>query len=221
MTMKNTIQIALVDDHLLFRKGIANLLTEFEDIQVVFDASNGKELQSKLKEYKEVDVILMDITMPVMDGYASTEWLRINYPNISVLALSMFDEDIAVIGMLKAGAGGYVVKESTPAELYRAIYEIHQKGIYLNEMVSGKMLRNVQTDFHLFQKNSTITDREIEFLILCVSELTYKEIAVKMNIATRSVENYRENLFEKLNVKSRVGLVLYAIKNDLVSIPKN
>lgn len=219
--MKNSIHIALVDDHLLFRKGIANLLTEFEDIRVVFDASNGKELQAKLKECSEVDVILMDITMPVMDGYASTEWLRINHPKVSVLALSMFDEDIAVIGMLKAGAGGYVLKESTPAELYRAIYEIHQKGIYLNEMVSGKMLRNVQTDFQLFQKNTILTDREIEFLTLCVSELTYKEIAVKMNIATRSVENYRENLFEKLNVKSRVGLVLYAIKNELVSIPKN
>lgn len=219
--MKEIIRIALVDDHLLFRKGIANLLTEFEDIQVVFDAPNGKELQKQLVGNDPVDVILMDITMPVMDGYASTGWLRLHHPNIKILALSMFDEDIAVIGMLRAGAGGYVLKESTPAELYRAITEIHAKGIYLNEMVSGKMLRNVQAENHLLQKNNTLTDREIEFLIHCVSELTYKEIAGKMNIATRSVENYRENLFGKLNVKSRVGLVLYAIKNDLVTVSKN
>lgn len=219
--MKNTIHIALVDDHLLFRKGIATLLAEFEDIHVVFDATNGIELQKQLIVNNSVDVILMDITMPAMDGYASTEWLRIHHPQIKVLALSMFDEDIAVIGMLRAGAGGYVLKESTPAELYRAITEIQEKGIYLNEMVSGKMLRNVQAENNLFQINNTLTERETEFLILCVSELTYKEIAVKMNIATRSVENYRENLFEKLNVKSRVGLVLYALKYDLVTIPKN
>ncbi len=214
--MKEKIRIALVDDHALFRKGIGNLLSEFTDIDVVFDAPNGKELQSFLKTYSDIDVILMDITMPIMDGYAATAWVKQNYPLIHVLALSMFDEDIAVIGMLKAGAGGYVLKESSPAELYRAITEIKEKGIYINEMVSGKMLKN-------FQEQPTeniirLTERETEFIRHCASELTYKEIADKMKIAPRSVENYRENLFDKLQMKSRVGLVLFAIKNGIVKI---
>jgi DNA-binding NarL/FixJ family response regulator len=115
--MKEKIRIALVDDHALFRKGIGTLLSEFDDIEVVFDAPNGKELQSLLKTHPEIDVILMDITMPIIDGYAASAWVKQHYPLIHVLALSMFDEDIAVIGMLKAGAGGYILKESSPAEL--------------------------------------------------------------------------------------------------------
>lgn len=216
--MKQKTRIALADDHALFRRGIANLLSEFDDIEVVFDVSNGKELQEALPKNKDIDVILMDITMPVMDGYAATAWVIKNHPHINVLALSMFDEDMAVIGMLKAGAGGYVLKESTPLELYRAITEIKEKGVYLNEMVSGKMLRSVQTQDLNNKEAVTLTERETEFIRLCVSEFTYKEIADKMKIAPRSVENYRENLFEKLQMKSRVGLVLFAIKNGIVKI---
>ncbi|HEY3388048.1 MAG TPA: response regulator transcription factor [Prolixibacteraceae bacterium] len=216
--MKQKTRIALADDHALFRRGIANLLSEFDDIEVIFDVSNGKELQEVLPKNKDIDVILMDITMPVMDGYATTAWVIKNYPQINVLALSMFDEDMAVIGMLKAGAGGYVLKESTPLELYRAINEIKDKGVYLNEMVSGKMLRSVQTQDMNNKEGITLTERETEFIRLCVSELTYKEIADRMKIAPRSVENYRENLFEKLQMKSRVGLVLFAIKNGIVKI---
>ncbi len=211
------IHIALVDDHAMFRKGIANLLAEFSDIKIEFDVSNGKELQRILPDNPEIDVLLMDINMPVLDGYTATKWVRVNYPLIKILALSMFDEDLAVIKMLKAGAGGYVLKESQPSELYRAITEIKEKGIYINEMVSGKMLRNFQTP-EIKPDEFYLTDRELEFIKHCVSELTYKEIADLMKIAPRTVENYRENLFEKLAVKSRVGLVLFAIKHKLVEL---
>jgi DNA-binding NarL/FixJ family response regulator len=212
------IHIALVDDHTLFRNGIANLLSEFSDIKVVFEAANGKEMQQLLPTKNNVDVILMDINMPIMDGYTSTAWVKQNYPVINILALSMFDEDTAVIKMLKAGAGGYVLKESKPAELYRAINEIKENGIYLNEMVSGKMLRSLQIQDIQPVSAFYLTEREKEFIKLCVSELTYKEIAVQMNIATRSADNYRETLFDKLAIKSRVGLVLFAIKNKLVEV---
>ena len=214
---KDKIHIALVDDHTLFRSGIANLLSEFDDINVVFEVSNGVELQKILQSKSDVDVILMDINMPLMDGYITTIWVKENYPLIHVLALSMFDEDIAVIKMLKAGAGGYVLKESKPVELYRAINEIKEKGIYINEMVSGKMLRSLQTLELKDEESFHLTERELEYIKLCVSEMTYKEIADQMNIAPRSVDNYRENLFEKLSVKSRVGLVLFAIKNKIVT----
>lgn len=212
------IHIALADDHALFRRGIANLLSEFKDIKVVLDVSNGRELQKRLPQSDSIDVILMDINMPVMDGYATTSWIKQNYPLINILALSMFDEDIAVIKMLKAGAGGYVLKESQPAELYRAISEINEKGIYINEMVSGKMLRSFQESDKKLDEVFHLTTRELEFIKLCVSEYTYKEIADKMKIASRSVDNYREQLFEKFSIKSRVGLVLFAIKNKLVEI---
>ena len=218
MANKEPIHIALVDDHALFRSGIANLLLEFPEIKVVFQASNGKEMQQLVSRHRPADVILMDINMPLIDGYQATQWIKQHHPEVHVLALSMFDEDLAVIKMLKAGAGGYVLKESQPAELYRAITEIKEKGIYINEMVSGKMLRSFQHADDQAAESSRLTPREVEFLKLCVSELTYKEIAIAMDIAARSVDNYRESLFEKLALKSRVGLVLYAIKHKLVEV---
>ena len=160
----------------------------------------------------------MDIKMPLMDGYATTAWVRDHYPLVKVLALSMFDEDLSVIKMLKAGAGRYILKESKPVELYTAIQEIKKKGIYINEMVSGKMLRQFQQEGQDGKKQTILSDREMEFIKLCVSEYTYKEIAELMGVATRTVDNYRESLFEKLQLKSRVGLVLYAIKNGLSTI---
>jgi DNA-binding NarL/FixJ family response regulator len=217
-TNNGRIRVGLVDDHTLFRRGIANLLGEFEDLDIQLQATNGAELQSELAGDRTVDVLLMDINMPLMDGYQATKWVRQNYPLIRVLALSMFDEDLAVIKMLKAGAGGYVLKESQPTELYNAITTIHSTGLYINEMVTGRMLR----DFHASDTDTAaafkLTKRELEFISHCVSELTYKEIATLMKISARSVDNYRENLFSKLSIKSRVGLVLFAIKNKLVDL---
>lgn len=213
-----SIHIGLVDDHALFRSGIANLLSEFEDLKVIFEAENGKELQQLLPGCKTVDVILMDINMPIVDGYSATKWVKQNYPNIQVLALSMFDEDLAIIRMIKAGAGGYVLKESKPAELYRAITEIWSKGVYVNEMVSGKMMRTMQQSESIAGNENLLTARETEFIQHCVSELTYKEIAEKMNVAARTVDNYRESLFVKLELRSRVGLVIYAIKHGIVKL---
>ncbi len=156
----------------------------------------------------------MDINMPVMDGYAATAWLKEHYPQIKVLALSMFDDDRAVISMLKCGASGYLLKESKPTELLEAIKIIFQKGIYINELVSGKMIRSISAAEHapVFSKN------EVTFLKLCCTELTYKEMADQMFISPRTIDNYREALFQKLNLKSRTGLVLYAIQHDMVKV---
>lgn len=214
------INIALVDDHTLFRSGIANLLQEFSDIKVVFEASNGKELQKKLPEHTNIDVILMDITMPGMDGYAATAWVKEEYPSIYVLALSMFDEEAAIIKMLKAGARGYILKESSVIELHKAITEITKRGFYSNDLLSGKLINSIQnktvdTDNKDF---IPLSAKETEFLILCASEYTYKEMADAMGIAVRSAENHRQNLFEKLNIKSRVGLALEAIRRGLVKV---
>jgi DNA-binding NarL/FixJ family response regulator len=207
----NKIHIAIVDDHTLFRNGVAALMAEFDELEVVFEAENGQQMQQALAKHVKPDVILMDINMPVMDGYASTQWLKQNYPKIRVLALSMFEDDKAVIQMIKCGAGGYVLKESRPRELLEAIKAIHEKGVYINEMVSGKLLRSVADKDDL----PDISKKELEFLKLCCSELTYKEIADQMFVSPRTVDNYREALFLKLNLKSRSGLVLYAIQNGI------
>ena len=120
------INIAIVDDHALFRSGVASLMAEFDELEVVFEAENGQQLQQAIVKHTPPDVILMDINMPVMDGYASAKWVKQNYPKVRVLALSMFEEDKAVIQMIRCGAGGYVLKESRPRELLEAIKAIHE-----------------------------------------------------------------------------------------------
>jgi DNA-binding NarL/FixJ family response regulator len=204
------IQIAIVDDHTLFRNGVASLMGEFDELKVVFEAENGCQLQEAITKRGLPDVVLMDINMPVMDGYEATAWLRKTHPLVKVLALSMFEDDQAVIKMIRCGACGYVLKESKPRDLLEAIKTIHTKGVYINEMVSGKLIRSI-TD----NEETEITKKELDFLKYCCSELTYKEIADKMNVSPRTVDNYREALFLKLNLKSRTGLVLYAIQNQV------
>jgi len=207
------IRIAIVDDHALLRNGVAALMREFDELQVLFEADNGKQFQEKLKQHQLPHVVLMDINMPVMDGYETTAWLKTNHPAVRVLALSMFEDDKAVINMIKNGACGYLLKESSPRELLMAIRVIHDKGFYMNELVSDKMMRSLTAEAKpAFSKN------EVTFMELCCTELTYKEMADKMFISPRTIDNYRESLFQKTNAKSRTGLVLYALQNDIVKL---
>jgi DNA-binding NarL/FixJ family response regulator len=208
------IKIALVDDHTLFRSGLANLLTEFDEVEIVFEATNGTDLQAKIKSRPDVQVILMDINMPVMDGFSTTKWIKENYPKSYILALSMFEDEKSIINMIKAGANGYLLKQSKPVEVITAIKQIVEKGFYVNELVTGRLLVSVKNDNPTF----TLTERELTFLQHCSTELTYKEIAALMNVSPRTVDNYRESLFFKLNLKSRTGLVVYGIKNNLIKI---
>lgn len=211
------INIAIVDDHTLFREGMAALLCEFSEINILFQAGHGIQMQQMLQKENAPDVILMDINMPLMDGYDSTAWLYKNYPEVRVLALSMFEDDVSVIKMIKAGACGYVLKESRPRELLNAITHLHERGSYMNELVSRKLLKNVKEE----SSKLLLTKRELQFMKLCCSELTYKEIADKMFVNHRTVDNYRESLFLKLNLRSRVGIVLYAIKNQIFNFKEN
>lgn len=205
------ITIGIVDDHTLFRNGVNALMSEFEELKVVFEADNGKQLQQMLPKNALPQVILMDINMPEMDGYETTAWLKAKYPQVKVLALSMFEDDKAVLRMIRSGASGYVLKESKPRELLDAIKTIVTRGVYINELVSGKLIRSVGGN----ESGPELTPKELEFLKLACSELTYKEIADKMFVSPRTVDNYRESLFQKLNLKSRTGLVLYAIQNEI------
>jgi len=213
--MQHTIiSIAIVDDHTLFRSGLASLLEEFDEIDIKFQAVNGVELQQKLVHHPDIDLILMDINMPLMDGFAATKWVKEKYPKINVLALSMLEDEKAIIGMLRAGCGGYMLKESTPNELLTAIKTVSEKGFFVNDLVSGRLLVALKDN----NAGPAFSDRERTFLQHCSTDKTYREIADMMNVSPRTVDNYRESLFAKLNVKSRTGLVVYGIKNDLIVI---
>lgn len=217
MYKPTNIQVAIVDDHSLFRNGMIALLKEYDAIQFVFEAANGEDLIKKINANNLPEVILMDINMPKMDGLASTIWLQKNYPQVLILTLSMFDDEQSVIKMLKAGASGYILKESEISEVYKAICNLVVNGFYTNDIITGNMIKN----FHQKENNGNdslkLNEKEILFLQLCASELTYKEMADHLNIVVRSVDNYSRSLFEKTGCKSRVGLVLWALKNKIIS----
>lgn len=212
--------IALTDDHILLRNGLANLVKEL-GYDVVFEADNGKQLVDKLKTHRLPQVVLMDITMPVMDGYEATLYLKKNHPSVKVLALSMLDDETAIIRMLRNGAKGYLLKDSEPEELKIAIDAVLQKGFYHSELVAGKLIRAInQLDdpIHVEEEILPLNEKEIEFLKWVCTELTYKEIADEMRLSPRTIDNYRDALHEKLQCKSRVGMVIWAIKNRIVII---
>lgn len=212
--------VVLVDDHVLLRSGLANLVKNFGNYDVLFEANNGKDFIEKLKPGILPEAVLMDINMPEMDGYETCLWLKNNYPEIKVLALSMYDTENAVIRMFKAGAKGYILKDCDPAELKTALEAVIKKGFYYSEMVTGKLIHTINSlDEDSNMKNIIkLNDREITFLKFVCTELTYKEIADKMFLSPRTIDGYRDDLFQKLNVKTRVGLVMYAIKNGIVTL---
>jgi two-component system, NarL family, invasion response regulator UvrY len=213
--------VAITDDHTMLRKGLANLINSFDGFSVLLEAGNGKDLIGKLDGKNLPDIALLDVHMPEMDGYETAEWLRTTYPQVSILALSMMDSESAIIRMIKNGARGYVLKDMEPAELREALQAVITKGYYYNDLVTGKLIFSInrlggeEKDIHAL---INLTDKEIQFLKLAATELTYKEIADQMNVGVRTVDGYRDNLFEKLKVKSRVGLVLFAIKNKIIPV---
>lgn len=212
--------IVLIDDHVLLRNGLANLVKDL-GYGVLFEADNGKDFINKLKPKFLPDIVLLDINMPEMDGYETAAWLKKYHPTVKVLALSMNDNENAIIQMLKAGAVGYILKDTDPGELNAALISLIKKGFYYNDMVTGKLVHAIN---HIDEQGNSIkdvlqlADREREFLKLVCSELTYKEIAEKMNVSPRTVDGYRDTLFEKLNVKTRVGLAMYAMRNGIVQV---
>lgn len=212
-----TLFVALADDHALVRNGLASLIDTFDGFKVLFQAGNGQELINVLKPKALPDIVLMDINMPKKDGYETTKWLREMYPEIKVLALSMYDNESAIIRMIKNGACGYILKESEPAELRKALNTIAEKGYYHTELVTTQLVKIVRGD-NDDNAGQNLNEREMEFLKLACTELTYKEIADKMFLSPRTIDGYRDALFEKLKLKTRVGLVMFAVKNGIVSV---
>ena len=213
--------IAVVDDHTLFRKGLISLINVFPNFDVILEASNGKDFIQRLNPEQLPEIVLMDISMPEMDGYATCEWLKSHYPAIKVLALSTMDAETAIIKMIRSGAKGYIVKDADLSELKLAFSELLSIGFFYNELVSRKVIHSISK---IVEDNDAVTalqklsDNELNFLRLSCSEKTYQEIANEMFKSEKTIDGYRAELFKKLNVSSRVGMVMYAIKNGIVQL---
>jgi DNA-binding NarL/FixJ family response regulator len=222
MNMTPTTYIALVDDHILLRNSLAVLINSFDGFKVLLEADNGKDFIEQIKGKKEPEIILLDITMPLMNGYETAKWCRVNLPCTKILVLSMMDNDTSIITMLKYGAKGYLLKDSKPPVLKTALLQIRDAGFYINDLVSSRMLNYVNNhadvENDLDSLSVCLTDRELVFLRYACSEKTYREIAAEMFVSVRTVEGYRDALFDKLGITSRVGLAIYAIKNGIVPL---
>jgi DNA-binding NarL/FixJ family response regulator len=218
---RKTTHIALVDDHILLRNGLASIVKSFEGYSVLLEADNGKEFIQQLKTSPAPDIVLLDINMPQMNGIETAIWMKDNLPAAKILVLSVMDTDAVIISMLKHGARGYILKDSKPAIFKQALDHIRDSGFYMNELVSNKMLNYVtheEDKAKRAQLISQLTENEITFLQLSCTEMTYKEIAEKMSVSPRTVDGYRDHLLKKLNVQSRVGLVIFAIKYGLYKL---
>jgi DNA-binding NarL/FixJ family response regulator len=212
-----TYTVSIVDDHLLIAKAISSIVETFSGFDVLFEAENGKVLQHLFKVKKNIpDIVLLDISMPVMDGFATAAWLKEFHPEILVMALSVQDDDDSLVKMIKAGARGYLHKNVHPVELEKALQTIVSKGMYYPDWATSRVfLRMAREDENDLSSSISLSEREKEFLQFACSELTYKEIGEKMYCSPRTVESYRDALFEKLGVKTRVALALFAVKSGI------
>jgi len=216
----NTIKLAMADDHALFRKGMLSMIKEFEGIEVVLEAENGQDLIDQL-EYNMPDVILMDLSMPVLDGVAATRIIRPKYPDIRILVLSMSDDERIIYNMMEAGANGYLLKNTEPEELYEAIHTVAKEGEYLNARTSKvmlKWLRSKRKPKPYTSMGIKLTSREVQVLKLICQEMTNTQIADKLCLSSRTVEGYRNRLLDKTGSKNTAGLVMFAVRNELVEL---
>ncbi|HVM88217.1 MAG TPA: response regulator transcription factor [Puia sp.] len=215
---KKQVKIALVDDHNLIRDALAVVINSFENCRVILTAANGKEFIENLQLHNVPDLLILDLNMPFMDGFETSKWVKNNYPEMQVLVLTMYDSELSLIRLLQSGVRGFLKKDIHPRELKSAIETTLKTGYYSGN-ATGKMVNMLKnSDMNTPLVNTIIlTENELNFLKLSATDKTYKEIATEMKISPRTVDNYRDSLFLKLNVKSRVGLVMYAIKNGVIT----
>lgn len=206
--------VVIVDNHILLSQGIAGLVNSFDEFHVIFTCSNGRELLSKLESTSNLpQIVLMDVNMPILNGIETTKALTKLYPNIHVIGLSIEAKEDTIIAMLKAGAKGYLLKDVEISKLQSTLLEVAKHGYYYDQYVANILSKSLKESDRV--NPTTLKKRELEFIKYACSELTYKEIADKMYLSPKTIDGYRSNLFQKLQAKNRVGLVLYAIKNKI------
>ncbi len=219
--MNKKINIVITDDHLLFRKGLISLFSELSNIGKIHEASNGKELLSLLEKIQLPDVLLLDLKMPEMDGIEATDIIKRLYPKIKIIILSMEDDEQLILRLIEKGVNGYLLKNADPDELEKAIKDVTQKGYYFNEILSNLIFHNLSHYSSDKQRNTLkveLTNREIQILELICKEYTSDEIAQKYNLSRRTIEGHRKNMLAKTGTKNMAGLIIFAIKEGIISI---
>lgn len=209
--------IAIVDDHRLFAQSLEVLIKSFGNYEIAFYAENGNEFSKIIEKSEQLpDIVLLDINMPIMDGIETMKWIKDNHPELKAIALSMDDSEDTIIKMLRLGAKGYLLKDIHPDIFQKAISDVIDKGFYYSDNITNALLDSI--DRKDKEDAIQLKEREVEFLKLACTEKTYKEIAGDMFLSPKTIDGYRESLFFKLEVRSRIGLVLYAIKNKVIEI---
>lgn len=212
-------KVYIADDHTLFRKAMVNLLRTFDRVQEVKDAENGKELLTLIK-YEEPDVAIVDLQMPIMDGAETSEHIIKRNPNVKIIILTMYDSEKYILHMMEMGVHAFLLKNTEPDELEKAIYSVAEKDFYHNDLVATVLRKNV-TEKKSGQRpqfrQAELTEREREILALICRELTIREIGQRLSLSENTVRNHRVNMMEKVGVNNTVGLVKFAYEAGIVS----
>lgn len=213
------IKIGLVDDHAVTRKGIKSLLESNQDYNVIVEASSGKELLSYLKNNIIPDVLILDLSMPNMNGFDVIKEIKKDYSTIKIFIFSFYQSDDVILNAIHLGACGYLPKSADPANLDTAVQSIVEFGFYLPDQFKRKYGQIAASKSKAgFKGKQSFTEKEIQFIRLASSNMTYKEIASKLNVQPKTLENYRDNIFQKLGINNRAALTFYAIENGIVQL---
>ncbi len=216
MGLSKKISIAIADDHVMLRIGLVKLLTIHGNYHSLFDVDGGTEVMDELKKHKIPDVLILDVSMAGKNGPETTAWVTKHYPQVKILALSMSHDEHTILTMIQAGAKGYVTKNCEPEKLVEAINTLYRNGVYLPESLSLKLFSGIQKNIlSADTRIPVLNEKEKTFLTLLCQELSYKEIAEKMFLSPRTIDDYRKKLTKKLNVRGKSGLVVYAMNNGL------
>ncbi len=217
--MKRTFKIAIADDQLLFRKGLISMLKDFPEVNIVIEVGDGDELLEEMKK-KKVDIVLLDLQMPKIDGFEATETISKKYPDVKIIILTTHNEESFIHHLIKKGAHGFIVKDQDIEVIIDAIYGVIGNGYYFNDRVSRAMVKGLIESDKIrptFRKVS-LSPRELEIVTLMSKEYTAKEIAEKLFISERTVDGHRERILEKTKARNTVGIVMYAVKHHLLDL---
>lgn len=215
MNALNTpIRIAIADDHVMFREGLSNIIENGNDFEIILQADNGKDLLEKLERSRVLpDICILDINMPRKNGWHTLKEIKKKWRSVRVMIITSLQSISVAKNVIKYGGNGYLCKNSSMRELILALRKVHNDGVYIPDSLHNQIFTSI-----LGQQEPDISTKEMQFLEYCCDEYSYKEIAARMCVSPRTVEGYRDSLFEKLNIHSRTGLAMYALRNGIVSL---
>jgi len=217
----DNLKIALVDDHLLFRKSMSLLINSFDGMQVVVDAAEGNQCLTKLMT-TPVDVLLLDIQMPVMNGYETCKQVKNRFPDVKILIVSQLSTTESIHKMMELGAHGYFTKNSNPDQLEQAIRNVHEEGFYFGQelalVIKEAVLWENKNAIKYDETKDLFSERELQIIKMICKEDKSKEIADKLFINVRTVETHRKNVMERCGAKNIIGVILFAIKSGIITV---